>query len=109
MPREEHAIDHYGSLHYWAVTAILALVVAGVFAAGSGASDEMKAAPAGGGTAPVEGYQGGYEPSPKNDNAASPGVKSSDAANPHEGGPTHRTEGRIARVRKFAVEIEVAR
>ncbi|HUG35385.1 MAG TPA: hypothetical protein VML54_00450 [Candidatus Limnocylindrales bacterium] len=104
MGRDEHGIDHSDSLHYWTVTAILALVIAGVFAAGSGAS-EMKSAPAGGATKPVEGYQGGYEPAPKNENAASPGVKSSDAANPDQGGPTHRTEGRIARVRSDGAEI----
>jgi hypothetical protein len=104
MPRDEYAIDRHGSLPYWVVMAILALVIAGGFAAESGAS-EMKRAPAGGGTAPVEGYQGGYEPAPKNENAASPGVKSPDAANPNEGGPIHLTEGRIARVRSDGAEI----
>ncbi len=104
MPRDEYAIDRHGSLPYRAVTTILALLIAGVFAAGSGAN-EMKRAPAGGGTAPVEGYQGGYEPAPKNENAASPSLKSSDAANPNEGGPTHLTQGRIARVRSDGGEI----
>lgn len=65
----------------------------------------MKRNQAGGGTAPVEGYQGGYEPAPKNENAASPSLKSSDAANPNEGGPTHLTQGRIARVRSDGGEI----
>ena len=56
-------------------------------------------------TGPVQGYQGGYDPTDKSQAPAVKGKAPTDTANPDEGGATEEVTGRIARVDNAAMTL----
>ncbi len=56
-------------------------------------------------TGPVQGYQGGYDPTDKSKAPAIKGPAPDDAANADEGGATREVTGRVARVDNAAMTL----
>jgi hypothetical protein len=56
-------------------------------------------------TGPVQGYQGGYDPTDKSKAPAIKGTAPDDAANADEGGATREVTGRVARVDNAAMTL----
>ena len=56
-------------------------------------------------TGPVQGYQGGYDPTDKSKAPAIKGTAPNDAANADEGGATREVTGRVARVDNAAMTL----